>query len=51
LVVNRLQTIYSPAHALSFRTNSLFNQMRTNLTVLYGEGFLKLGGALILQQC
>ncbi len=25
--------------------------MRTNLTVLYGEDFLKLGGASILQQC
>jgi hypothetical protein len=51
LVVNRLRTIYSPAHALSFRTDPLFNQMCTNLTVLYGEDFLKLGGASILQQC
>jgi hypothetical protein len=51
LVVNRLRTIYSPAHALSFHTDPLFNQMRTNLTALYGEDFLKLGGASILQQC
>ncbi|CAM6018776.1 unnamed protein product [Sphagnum balticum] len=51
LVVNCLRTIYSPAHAFFFRTNPLFNQMRTNLTALYGEDFLKLGGALILQQC
>jgi hypothetical protein len=51
LVVNGLRTIYSPAHALSFRTDPLFNQMRTNLTALYGEDFLKLGGASILQQC
>ncbi len=51
LVVYRLRTIYSPAHALSFRTNPLFNQMRTNLTVLYGEDFLKLDGTSILQQC
>ncbi|CAK9203966.1 unnamed protein product [Sphagnum troendelagicum] len=47
LVVNRLRTIYSLAHALSFRTDPLLNQMRTNLTALYGEDFLKLGGALI----
>ncbi len=51
LVVNRLWTIYLPTHALSFRTDPLFNQMRTNLTTLYGEDFLKLGGASILQQC
>jgi hypothetical protein len=51
LVINRLRTIYSPAHALSFRTDPLFNQMRTNLTALYSEDFLKLGGASILQQC
>ncbi len=51
LVVNRLRTIYSPAHALSFRTDRLFNQMRTNLTILYGEDFLKLGDTSILQQC
>jgi hypothetical protein len=50
LVVNRLRTIYSPAHALSFRTDLLFNQMRTNLTALYGEDFFKLGDASILQQ-
>jgi hypothetical protein len=48
LVVNRLRTIYSPAHALSFRTDRLFNQMRTNLTIMYGEDFLKLGGTSIL---
>jgi hypothetical protein len=51
LVVNRLRTIYSLAHALSFRTDPLFNQMRTNLTALYSEDFLKLGNASILQQC
>jgi hypothetical protein len=51
LVVNRLQTIYLPAHALSFRIGPLFNHMRTNLTALYDEDFLKFGGALILRQC
>ncbi len=48
LVVNRLRTIYLPAHALSFYTDPLFNQMRTNLTALYGEDSLKLGNASIL---
>jgi hypothetical protein len=50
LVVNRLRTIYSPAHTLFFRTDPLFNQMHTNLTALYGEDFLKHGGTSILQQ-
>jgi hypothetical protein len=49
---HRLRTIYSPAHALTFRTDPLFYGMCKSLTDIYGEGFVQLGQSkTILQQC
>jgi hypothetical protein len=51
LVCHRLKTIFSPAHALPFRTDPLFDDLRDNLAKLHRDAFLNLGDLTILQQC
>ncbi len=51
LVCHRLKTIFSPAHALAFRTNPLFDDLCDNLAKLHRDDFLNLGDLTILQQC
>jgi hypothetical protein len=51
LVCHRLKTIFSLAHALAFRTDPLFNDLRDNLAKLHRDAFLNLGDLTILQQC
>jgi hypothetical protein len=49
---NRIRTIYSPAHALTFRTDLIFGGMHKSLTDIYGEDFVQLGQSKkILQKC
>jgi hypothetical protein len=51
LVCHRLKTIFSLTHALAFRTNPLFDDLRDNLAKLHMDAFLNLGDLTILQQC
>ncbi|CAK9230824.1 unnamed protein product [Sphagnum troendelagicum] len=49
LVCLRPKTIFSPAHALTFRTDPLFNDLRDNLAKLHRDAFFNLGDLTILQ--
>jgi hypothetical protein len=51
LVCHRLKTIFSPTHALAFRTDPLFDDLCDNLTKLHMDAFLNLGDLTILQEC
>ncbi|CAK9868208.1 unnamed protein product [Sphagnum jensenii] len=51
LVCHCFKTIFSPTHALAFRTDLLFDDLRDNLAKLHGDAFLNLGDLTILQQC
>jgi len=51
LVCHRLKTIFSLAHALAFRIDPLFDDLRDNLARLHRDAFLNLGDLTILQQC
>jgi hypothetical protein len=51
LVCHRLKTIFSPVHALAFRIDLLFDDLRDNLAKLHRDAFLNLGDLTILQQC
>ncbi len=51
LVCHRLKTIFSPTHALAFRTDPLFDDLHDNLAKLHRDDFLNLGDLTILQQC
>jgi hypothetical protein len=51
LVCHRLKTIFSPAHALAFHTDPLFDDLRDNLAKLHKDAFFNLGDLTILQQC
>ncbi len=51
LVCHRLKMIFSAAHALAFRTDPLFDDLRDNLAKLHRDAFLNLGDLNILQQC
>jgi hypothetical protein len=48
LVCHRLKTIFSPAHALAFRTDPLFDDLCDNLAKLHRDAFLNLGNLTIL---
>jgi hypothetical protein len=49
LVCHRLKTIFSPTHALAFRTDPLFDDLHDNLAKLHRDDFLNLGDLTILQ--
>lgn len=51
MICHRMKTIFSLAHALAFRTDPLFDNLRDNLFKLHWEAFLNLGDLIILQQC
>ncbi len=51
LVCHCLKTIFSPTHALAFRTDPLFDDLRDNLAKLHMDAFLNLGDLTILQEC
>jgi len=51
LVCHCLKTIFSSAHALAFRTDPLFDDVRDNLAKLHMDASLNLGDLTILQQC
>jgi hypothetical protein len=51
LVCHHFKTIFSSEHALAFRTDLLFDDLRDNLAKLHRDAFLNLGDLTILQQC
>ncbi len=48
LVCHQLKTIFSPTHALTFRINPLFDDLRDSLAKLHRDDFLNLGDLTIL---
>jgi hypothetical protein len=50
LVCHHLKTIFSPTHALAFRTDPLFDDLRDNLAKLHMDVFFNLGDLTILQE-